>query len=355
MKAETAVWWSSRSKQVFSLTLGCFGTLLFCCVPVPKHGLDWRVFDEIRTACAEVARRARSVRLDEAALDRYAESLEPAPLSRPVYDTAHHYSGDPEVVLAFNITLDAVNFGSGYFPYLIKRPGMSGYFTVASSLKDFFERRGPLSARELCDLTPERTARIFGQDLTDPLRAELMRHFTEALGELGSYLDERFGGSFIRLVEAADGSAERLAGLLAAMPYFQDVAEYEGVSVPLYKRAQITPSDLALAFGGEGWGAFDDLERLTIFADNLVPHVLRVDGVLRYTPALEARIDAGEPIPAGSPEEVEIRAVALHTVERLAERLPGVTPRALDVYLWNRGQGAAYKAIPRHRTRTVFY
>ena len=139
------------------------------------------------------------------------------------------------------------------------------------------------------------------------------------------------------------------------MPYFQDVSVYEGLNVPLYKRAQIAASDLALAFDGQGWGAFHDLDKLTIFADNLVPHVLRVDGVLRYEEGLVHRIDAGELIPAGSPEEVEIRAVALHAVERLAERLPGVTPRDLDVYLWNRGQGAAYKAAPRHRTRTVFY
>ena len=38
-----------------------------------------------------------------------------------------------------------------------------------------------------------------------------------------------------------------------------------------YKRAQIVASDLALA----GVAEFDDLDRLTIFADNLVPHVLR--------------------------------------------------------------------------------
>jgi hypothetical protein len=27
----------------------------------------------------------------------------------------------------------------------------------------------------------------------------------------------------------------------------------------------------------------------------------------------------------------------------------------LDYVLWNRGQEAAYKALPRHRARTVFY
>ena len=312
------------------------------------------MFAEIRQACAAVADRARFVRLEPGVLDAYAESLLGNALT-PHYDAEHHLTGDPEAVLTFNLVLDAVNFGSGYFPHLHKRPGMSGYFTVAAALKEHFGRYGPLSAADLLELTPDRAARVFGQDLGDPVRAELMRSFTEALQEFGSYLSERFGGSFVRLVERAEGSAERLAGLLAEMPYFQDVSDYEGLSVPLYKRAQIASSDLALAFGGEGWGTFHDLGQLTIFADNLVPHVLRVDGVLRYEEGLGSRIDAGELIPAGSPEEVEIRAVALHAVELLAVRLPGVTPRDLDVYLWNRGQGAAYKAVPRHRTRTVFY
>lgn len=315
------------------------------------------MFAEIRHACAQVTDRARFVTLDTAALAAYADLLEPSAqlLAAPSYDAAHHYTGDPEAVLAFNITLDAVNFGSGYFPHLLKRPGMSGYFSVASALKDYFEAHGPLTAAELAALTPEATAAIFAQDLVDPVRAELVRHFTEALHQLGSYLSERFRGSFVRLVEAADGSAERLALLLAEMPYFQDRSRYGDLTVPLYKRAQITPSDLALAFGNEGWGAFRDLDTLTIFADNLVPHVLRVDGVLHYAPELARRIDAGERLEAGSPEEVEIRAVALHAAELLAARLPGLTPRELDVYLWNRGQGEAYKAAPRHRTRTVFY
>ena len=59
-----------------------------------------------------------------------------------------------------------------------------------------------------------------------------------------------------------------------------------------YKRAQIVPSDLASA----GVARFKDLDRLTIFADNLVPHVLRCDGVLRYDERLAAHIDAGRPI-----------------------------------------------------------
>jgi hypothetical protein len=116
-----------------------------------------------------------------------------------------------------------------------------------------------------------------------------------------------------------------------------------------YKRAQIAANDLALA----GVARFDDLDELTIFADNLVPHVLRCDGVLVYDDDLAGHIDAGLQLPAGR-EEREIRACAVHACELLAQRT-GVPPRVIDVWLWNRGQAPEYKARPRHRTRTIFY
>ena len=115
------------------------------------------------------------------------------------------------------------------------------------------------------------------------------------------------------------------------------------------KRAQIVPSDLALA----GVAEFEDLDRLTIFADNLVPHVLRCDGVLVYDESLAARIDAGEILPLGGSER-EIRACAVRACELISQRT-GVPERQLDAWLWNRGQAPEYKARPRHRCRTVFY
>jgi hypothetical protein len=144
------------------------------------------------------------------------------------------------------------------------------------------------------------------------------------------------------VVAEAAGSAERLASMLAAgMPFFDDRG--------FWKRAQITANDLALA----GVASLSDLDRLTIFADNLVPHVLRMDGVLRYEASLAARIDAGELLARGI-EEQEIRGCAVHACELLSSRL-GMPARLLDVALWTRGQEPRYKAVPRHRTRTVYY
>jgi len=161
------------------------------------------------------------------------------------------------------------------------------------------------------------------------------------------------------LIEAAGGSAEALVEALCEMRLYRDVARYHDFDVPLYKRAQLTVADLALAFGGEGFGRFADLDALTIFADNLVPHVLRRLGVLRYDAGLLARIDAGELIVSGALEEVEIRAVALHAVERMVEHLAAhgqhITARELDLRLWERGQSPKIKDQPRHRTRCAFY
>jgi hypothetical protein len=81
--------------------------------------------------------------------------------------------------------------------------------------------------------------------------------------------------------------------------------------------------------------------------------VLRVDGVLIYDPALAARIDSGELLPPGRDEQ-EIRACAVHACELIARELH-VAPRTLDTWLWNRGQEPRYKAVRRHRTRTVYY
>jgi hypothetical protein len=283
--------------------------------------------------CGELAPNARSVRIDAAALG----AVEPA--DPPELDPLVHYlEGEREDVARYLLALDAINFGSGWFPLLDKRVGgtpLSGYFTVAWNMSDDWRANGPWSAADLRAMTTERIAAALRQ----PTGLELMSLFAQALRELGRLLGDR---PALGLVEDASGSAQRLAATLAGgCALFADHG--------FYKRAQIAANDLVLA----GIAQFDDIDDLTIFADNLVPHVLRCDGVLVYDEALAAHIDSQALLPAGR-EEREIRACAVHACELLAQRT-GVPPRVLDVWLWNRGQAPEYKARPRHRTRTVYY
>lgn len=317
------------------------------------------VLAAVRDAAARVMARARSVRIDEPGLAGLAARLLAAPPPAPVWDPVAHHVGTPATRLAFVVTLDAINFGSGWFPRLRKREGRSGYNTVAMGLKDRFDAEGPWPAGELARLGPADLARVTGQGLDDPEVAELMALFARALNDLGALLAARYGGRFEALVAAAGGSGARLVEVLAEMPLYRDVSRYDDFAVPFYKRAQITVADLAIAFAGEGPGRFTDLAELTCFADNLVPHVLRREGVLRYAPALAARIEAEELLAHGSPEEVEIRAAGVHAVERLvaAIRAGGgrATAHEIDMALWRHGQRPEIKAHPRHRARCPYY
>jgi hypothetical protein len=302
-----------------------------------------RLADHVRTSCAQIAADARSVRIDHGRLEAYdPEADGGGPVVDPGLDPVRHYlEGTPGDVALYMLALDTINFGSGWFPTLRKRMDpatgrtVSGYFTVAWNLADAFRMRGAWTTEQLRTMRTEQLADTLGQTADH----ELMSLYAQALRELGRLLGDR---SVLDLVATAGGSADRLAATLAGSLAFYDDRGF-------FKRAQIVPNDLALA----GVARFDDLDALTIFADNLVPHVLRCDGVLVYEPELAARIDAEQLLPAG-PQEREIRACAVHACELLADRL-GVPARVLDMWLWTRGQAPDIKARPRHRCRTVYY
>ena len=300
----------------------------------------------IRAACATVAQRGRYVSIEHDAIAPYAASL---PLGeRPALGPDPHLSAATrEVQAAFWLILDAINFGSGWFPTLRKRPGASGYATVAARVRDRFTTAGPWSAVELAGIGAGAVAEALGQDPDH----ELMPLFAASLRDLGGHVESDHAGRFAAVADAAGSSAVALAELLGGWSSFADSSPYGHLDVPFFKRAQIVAADLHRA----GVVRFADLPRLTIFADNVVPHVLRLDGILRFDPALIARIDREELIVHGSSEEVEIRACAVHAVELLVAARPGSCAAEIDQLLWDRGGQPRYKAAPRHRSRCTAY
>src|SRR2546429_5801364 len=199
--------------------------------------------DDVRRHCATVAAGARWVEIDLEAAGR----IEPGPA--PVLDPERHYlEGPPDAVAAYLLTLDAVNFGSGWFPTLRKRPGSSGYSTVAWALADRFRPEGPWSNDELRALDAASVARVLGQEPDH----ELMALYATALNDLGRWLGDR---SALDAVAAANGSAERLAEQHAAgARVFYDPG--------FWKRAQIVPHDPTRPRVAR----VGDLPRLTILA-----------------------------------------------------------------------------------------
>jgi hypothetical protein len=306
--------------------------------------MSGEIVQRIREECAWVAARARHVSIRQDRIAAYAAAL-PEP---PAAGTGL-LEGEPRSrECAFSLTMSAINFGSGWFPTLRKAPGRSGYHTVHDGLRQRFEQAGPWTAGDLAVLKAGEIAATLGQDPEH----ELMALFAVSLNDLGERLISHCDGSFEALVEQADHEALQLVETLAGWRCFEDSSLYEGREVPFLKRAQLAAADLARARVAR----FRDLDRLTMFADNLVPHVLRLDGLLAFDPQLVERIERHELIEHGSPAEVEIRACAVHAVELLVEASPVPrTPADIDELLWSRGGQPEYKARPRHRSRCTAY
>jgi hypothetical protein len=305
--------------------------------------------DELRHACAAVAARARSVTVLREAIPAYAAALSREVLAQAPAPPPTATGADREARAAYWLTMDAINFGSGWFPTLRKREGLSGSNTIAAALRDRFDTHGAWSAAQLAALDAATLGPILGQDPNH----ELMGLYAASLRDLGRHISTAHAGSFAAVADHAGGSAVALARRLGSWACFQDCSRYEELEIPFLKRAQIAAADLHRA----GAAHFKDLHRLTMFADNLVPHVLRLDGILAFAPELVARIDREKLIVHGSAEEVEIRACALNAVELLVAAFPATAISApqLDQFLWHRGQEPRYKASPRHRSRCTAY
>ncbi len=150
------------------------------------------LLDEVRSSCARVAAQARWVRIDEDALTADALAAVAAQGPGPALDPVRHYlEGEPADVADYLMALDAVNFGSGWFPTLRKRSisgppthPVSGYFTVAWALADHVRAEGPPTATWLRTVD----TRTIAQLLDQPADHELMSLYAQALRELGRFL-----------------------------------------------------------------------------------------------------------------------------------------------------------------------
>lgn len=136
---------------------------------------------------------------------------------------------------------------------------------------------------------------------------------------------QHFDGSIATLVSDARNSAAKLVNLLADhFACFRDEAKFEGKTVRLLKRAQIFVADLWAAFGGESYGEFHDIDKITMFAgvysqgipgglcanaapDYRVPQMLHTLGCISYSPPLEVRIRHHEEIELGHSWEIQLR------------------------------------------------
>lgn len=318
--------------------------------------------DRVRDAAAWVVSQADFVTLREDRIAAYAKDIIAKYPVITGLDPEHHFlsQASPAATAAYVLALDSVNFGSGYFPVAQAAGVDFEYNHVARALKNAFAASRLNTPEKWAAATRQECHEVFG--LPQGRVAELdefMGLFALHLQVTGRMVIGHFGGSVMNLLESAGNSAVRLAETVAEWPTFHDISAYKGREVPFFKRAQILAADMFLAFQGKAPAAFTDMGGLTNFPDNMVPHVLRCDGILACHSDLAAQVDNRVYLEAGSPEETEIRAAGIHAVELMKQAAVKaghkMTSVNFDHILWNRGYEAGLYEKPAHLVKTVWY
>lgn len=185
-------------------------------------------------------------------------------------------------------------------------------------------------ARRLRSLTADDVAMLFLAPVPLPLPADRAR----ALNEVGRFFERYAERDWRQWLSERDDALTLAEFLVSEMPFaFGD---------PFLKRAQLTAAMLIGRMGADGLLQPELMraERLTAFADYILPMVLVNMGVLDLSAALREKIDAGVQIAPDSREEIELRAATILAANRLLvalRRYPQyrhLTILELDAALW---------------------
>jgi len=217
-----------------------------------------------------------------------------------------------------------------------------------------------LDGKYLANISRAELDSIFAGNIKMPMLDEKVA----VLHQVGAVLAEKYDGRFHKFVQACSPRLYDLGnGLIERMvkefPRFNDVSEFEGREIKFYKLAQLGAWMLYSTLHKSGKFRLDDPEKMTAFADYIVPVALRLLGITSYSPELENAINTHRLIPRDSRREIEIRAHCLYATALLAEevnKLRGPNEQVIipqiDARLWTHYHTTSW---PHHLTQTIMY
>ncbi len=267
-----------------------------------------------------------------------------------------------EEYIAYGVVYNSLNFfywGEPKWTVIIDGENFDGSSGMHKALNRAIKQGFPiLDSNFLSKLSEKDFQTILAGNVEIPFFKERLN----LLRDLGKIVSDKFSGSFTNIIKKGNGDAVEIVKVLVTdLPsIFNDVANYHGHEIKFYKRAQLVPAHLfdlknlgLISINLTGYG------ELTAFADYKVPQLLRKFKILEYSEDLANRIDKKIEIPAGSDEEIEIRANTIWAVELVARQLKSRFPQAnaakVDGIFWFKGQVKSPDDKPYHRTRTIWY
>jgi Potential Queuosine, Q, salvage protein family len=231
-----------------------------------------------------------------------------------------------------------------------------------------------LDGKFLSKITRDELNRIFTGNILMPMLDEKLA----VLHDVGKVLVEKYDGRFHNFVHACsprlyDNGNGLIERMVKKFPRFNDVSLYDGHEIKIYKLAQLGVWMLYSTLHKSGKFRLDDPEKMTAFADYIVPVALRLLGITSYSNELEHAINSYQLIPRDSRQEIEIRAHCLYATALLTEEInklrlgngalgfspasclpaaPPVIIPQIDARLWTHYHTTAW---PHHLTQTIMY
>lgn len=270
---------------------------------------------------------------------------------------------------------DTLNFSFWTAPgtekYTVNYGGQcwTGYWSLCAAINRAMDEGIPITdPKYYSTLSEETLAAIFRSDTATVM--PLLKERLAALHEAGQVLVEKYDGSFVNMMKKSNKSAITLLQMVVAeFSSYRDEADYMDKRVACYKRAQILIADVWACCEGQGLGAFNDIDSITMFADYRIPQVLVWLGALQYSDTLNETLAKGTMFDSGDRLEVEIRGCSIWAVELIVEEVrksltskkldPAVMVNAIlvDHYLWDyrRDHAAETDHIPIHKIRCIYY
>ena len=217
-----------------------------------------------------------------------------------------------------------------------------------------------LDGNYLARITREELNQVFTGNITMPMLDEKL----EVLHQVGKVLAEKYNGRYHNFVKACspklyDNGNGLIDRLVKEFPRFNDVSMLDGHEIKFYKLAQLGIWMMYATLHASGKFRLDDPQKMTAFADYIVPVALRLHGITSYSDRLEAAINSHQLIPRDFRWEIEIRAHCIYATALLTEEINKLRPASMQVIIpqidarfWTHFHTTTW---PHHLTRTIMY
>ncbi len=314
-----------------------------------------------------VLQNAKLVKINQEKLIQVANWMAYEEFPKPDGSLLFDFGNDPDVLMDFTMVVNTMNFAFTDFntgvkfetDYQSKRWCDSE--AMLACMHRAFTAGVPLFSGEfLASLTREKFNEIFAGTIEMPMVDERVAIFNE----VGRVLVEKYQGSYHNFVKSCsprlyDNGNGLLERLVREFPRFNDVSDYHGNEVQIFKLAQLGIWGMHLALSPRGHWKLEDAHELTAFADYIVPVGLRVMGIFEYAPELESQINNLQEVKRDSDAEIELRASSIYCIavltDEINKRRPNMTPLLMpqvDFRFWKTYHATHW---PHHLTKTVMY